>query len=124
MFTPQPARCAAVYILRYVAHDWPTGDVRKILKSLAGAAGPESKILLVDYVVQYTCRAQGRVAEVVPGAERPPPPAPLLQTAGYERGVLMDILVRRATDWLVDAGVALTAHPDDELVQRAGAHAG
>jgi hypothetical protein len=124
MFTPQPARGAAVYILRYVAHDWPTGDVRKILKTLAGAAGPESRILLVDYVVQYTCREQGRVAETVPGAERPPPPAPLLQTAGYERGVLMDILVRRAPGGLAGARAALTAHLDDELVQRARAHAG
>ncbi|KAG0702126.1 S-adenosyl-L-methionine-dependent methyltransferase [Suillus ampliporus] len=41
----------AVYIFRYVFHDWPEEDCVKILKNVRAVAGLQSKILIIDNVV-------------------------------------------------------------------------
>lgn len=52
-FEPQPveARNAAVYIMRYILHDWSDIYARKILKNIFDAMGRGSKLLVADAVM-------------------------------------------------------------------------
>jgi hypothetical protein len=93
-FEPQPVTNAAVFILRHVLHDWAAPDARKILKRLAEASAPSTRVLLIDHILPYSCAASVVLpTDHIPGAERPPLPAPLLMSAGRETALNMDIIV-------------------------------
>jgi hypothetical protein len=54
-FTPQPVQNAAVFLLRVITHDWPDEFVTRILLQLRHAATPQTKLILVDYVLPLAC---------------------------------------------------------------------
>jgi len=62
-FTPQPVKNAAVYSMRFIIHDWPDAESKKIMQTVRDAAGPSSKLILWENVVPYALRdtAQGNL---------------------------------------------------------------
>lgn len=67
-FTPQPpwpavlqadnrgqSASPAVFLLRVITHDWPDAYVTRILLQLRRAAGPDTRLLLADYVLPLAC---------------------------------------------------------------------
>ena len=56
-FEAQPALPSTpdVFLLRQVIHDWSDKYAIKILKQLRLAAGPHTKLLIIDCVVEYAC---------------------------------------------------------------------
>ncbi|KAJ7890328.1 O-methyltransferase [Mycena leptocephala] len=80
-FTAQPLKNAAVFLLRWIMHDWSDPFAVQILQHLREAATPETKLVTVDIILPYTCPDTG-VTTRIPGAAHPPPPAPLLPNLG------------------------------------------
>ncbi|KAI9712183.1 MAG: hypothetical protein M1828_001744 [Chrysothrix sp. TS-e1954] len=50
-FTSQPVLGADVYLLRMILHDWKNAEAIEILKQLAHAAQPHSRIVIMDMVL-------------------------------------------------------------------------
>ncbi|CEJ55408.1 hypothetical protein PMG11_01669 [Penicillium brasilianum] len=50
-FDPQPVQDADVYLLRMILHDWASADSVRILKHLAEALKPGSRIIIMDTVL-------------------------------------------------------------------------
>ena len=50
-FQPQPVKEAAVYLLRWILHDWSDTYAIRILRALIPALGRGSKILLHEYIL-------------------------------------------------------------------------
>jgi len=48
---PETSRGAAVYLLKYILHDWPDEDCRRILKPIVDAMGPDSRIVISDVIL-------------------------------------------------------------------------
>ncbi len=67
-FQPQPIQDAAVYFLRAVCHDWADPWAIKILKHLRSAGSPESKMILVEQILQPLCSAESVEKVDVEGA--------------------------------------------------------
>ncbi|OCH89739.1 S-adenosyl-L-methionine-dependent methyltransferase [Obba rivulosa] len=67
-FTEQPIKCAEVYIMRYILHDWPDAECIAILSQLRKSMGPSSRILSVDTMLNTTLGS--------PLVNRAPPPLP------------------------------------------------
>ncbi|KAJ6505395.1 O-methyltransferase [Mycena sanguinolenta] len=80
-FTAQPLQNAAVFLLRWIMHDWPDPSAVQILRHLREAAKPETKLVTVDIILPYTC-SDASVTNHIPGAGRPRAPAPLLANMG------------------------------------------
>ncbi|KAJ7447576.1 O-methyltransferase [Mycena galericulata] len=80
-FTPQPFTDISVFLLRWIMHDWTDASAVQILRHLREAATPETKLLTVDIILPYTC-PDASITEPIPGAARPPAPAPLLPNMG------------------------------------------
>ncbi|EIW63673.1 O-methyltransferase [Trametes versicolor FP-101664 SS1] len=86
----------AVFLARAVAHNWPDRDVKVLLSILRRAAGPHTKLLLVDNLLPYACvddkadigsTSQGAVRSLVPEG------SPLLPNLGRAsaNGYILDI---------------------------------
>ena len=50
-FEEQPVRGAAVYVLRWILHDWSDGYAIRILRALGPAMGEGSKVLICEAVL-------------------------------------------------------------------------
>ncbi|KAL3418584.1 O-methyltransferase [Phlyctema vagabunda] len=50
-FNPQPVKNAHVYYLRRIMHNWQDAEAQKILKNIAGAMAPDSRLLIGEMVV-------------------------------------------------------------------------
>ncbi|TFY82519.1 hypothetical protein EWM64_g1488 [Hericium alpestre] len=83
LFAPQPgvARNADLYILRQILHEWSDKYAAKILTQLRVAAGPQSKLLVIESVLLYACD-QPPEELAVKGTQALVPPAPLLPNLG------------------------------------------
>lgn len=76
-FKPQPVKNADVFVLRAIAHDWPTSHAIKILKRVREAAVPgKSKLLIMDSVPNYACRSMPEGVEEIVGIENLAPVVP------------------------------------------------
>lgn len=84
IFSPQPDayKNPAVFILRSILHDWSDAYATRILKHLRSAAGPETKLVVIDHVLPYSCPSDFGTEESVKGLNPPLPPAPLLANMG------------------------------------------
>lgn len=69
---PKSSRKPDVYLLRQIIHDWSDKYCVQLLKNLSAEAGPNTKLLIVDDVVDYSCNS----------GNEPGPPAPLLHNLG------------------------------------------
>ncbi|BGP42377.1 hypothetical protein JCM10449v2_006382 [Rhodotorula kratochvilovae] len=52
-FTPQPIAGAAVYVLRYIIHDWADERALAILAHLSAGAAPSSRLVLIEQTYAY-----------------------------------------------------------------------
>ena len=68
--------------MRYILHDWADSYCLKILEPLRKAAGPNTKLVVVDRIVPLACRDDTDVARRIPGAMLEPAPEPLLANYG------------------------------------------
>jgi len=80
-FTPQPIKNAAVFLMRYILHDWSDPYCIKILSHIRRSAGPDTKLVVIDAVLQYNCPSDGKWAHI-PGGEAEVAPAPLAPNWG------------------------------------------
>ncbi|KAJ7115333.1 O-methyltransferase [Mycena epipterygia] len=80
-FTAQPLKNVAVFLLRWIMHDWADPMAIQILRKLREAATPETKLVTVDIILPYTCH-DTCITDVIPGAARPLAPTPLLPNMG------------------------------------------
>ncbi|EKM51829.1 uncharacterized protein PHACADRAFT_199332 [Phanerochaete carnosa HHB-10118-sp] len=82
-YEPQPIRSPAVYYLKNVLHDWSDSRCTTILRHLRDSAGPDTKLVIHENVMEYACEGSSLT---VPGvsvssATKAYPP-PLLPNAG------------------------------------------
>ncbi|EJD51549.1 O-methyltransferase [Auricularia subglabra TFB-10046 SS5] len=84
-FNDQPARtdAPAVFLMRYIVHDWADSYARRILQKLRDAAGPGTKLVLVEEILAYACAMDGdSLTAAIPGARGAAAPKPLLPNLG------------------------------------------
>ncbi|TFY59084.1 hypothetical protein EVG20_g7915 [Dentipellis fragilis] len=83
-----------IFIIRQIMHDWSDLYSIRILKCLRDAAGPNTRLLVVDNVLSYAC-AQTSNEVAIKGAELPAAPAPLLPNFGTARSwpYVMDVMM-------------------------------
>ncbi|KAF9653559.1 S-adenosyl-L-methionine-dependent methyltransferase [Thelephora ganbajun] len=79
-FTPQPVQNAAVFLLRVITHDWPDEFVTRILLQLRHAATPQTRLILVDYVLPLAC--EDRTEDIGAIRTMAPPSSGLLPNLG------------------------------------------
>ncbi|KAI5119663.1 hypothetical protein M0805_007754 [Coniferiporia weirii] len=82
-FEAQPKLPATpdVFLMRTVLHDWSDKYSIKILRNLRAAAGAQTRLVLVDSIIDYACAAPNQVA-LTGASPAPAPPAPLLPNMG------------------------------------------
>ncbi|KAJ7982955.1 S-adenosyl-L-methionine-dependent methyltransferase, partial [Mycena polygramma] len=81
-FTPQPVKNADVFLLRYIAHNWPAAKLIPILRHLRDAALLTTQLVIVEKILPVAARDQGAEVNGIPGAARPVAQAPLLSNWG------------------------------------------
>ncbi|KAF8069262.1 S-adenosyl-L-methionine-dependent methyltransferase [Lyophyllum atratum] len=83
-FTPQSEpRSVSVFMLKQILHDWSDEYCVKILTQLRAAAGPATKLLLIENLIQYGCHdTSGDDKNGIPGSVPHEAPAPLLANYG------------------------------------------
>ncbi|KAF9003361.1 O-methyltransferase [Cyathus striatus] len=84
IFTSQPVKGAAVYLLRRVLHNYEKEAAAAILRHLRDAADQDSKLLIVEQITRYATvneAAENPHADV-PGVQLWRPPGPLLANLG------------------------------------------
>ncbi|KAJ7149189.1 O-methyltransferase [Mycena crocata] len=83
-FTPQSVKDAAIFILRYILHDWPDKTVGTILGHLRDAALPTTRLVVIEKIQPFASveEVSGSKANQIPGAARPTAPPPLLPNWG------------------------------------------
>lgn len=99
MFEAQPVADAAVYLLRFILHNWPDAYCVQILSRLRAVAQPNTRLIVMDQILDYLSRSEATTDLDVPGVSKPMAPPPLLPypdaVAGYGYG--MDMLVRASS---------------------------
>lgn len=81
----------SVFILRLIIHDWSDKYASKILMNLRAKAVPETKLLVLDSILDFACHnTSDDIAVGVKGAERRNPPSPLLANFGQANAMVYD----------------------------------
>lgn len=52
---------ADAYVISTILHDWPDEDARRILETVRAAAGPESRLILVEAIIGHPGQMAGTV---------------------------------------------------------------
>ncbi|KLO06094.1 S-adenosyl-L-methionine-dependent methyltransferase [Schizopora paradoxa] len=82
-FDSQPIANADVYMLKFIIHDWSNKYSEIILCRLREAAGPHSRLVIVDKVIPYICSPSESNDEFsIPGILKPDLPAPIVNMSG------------------------------------------
>lgn len=87
-FEPQPVKDAAVYMLRFILHDWSDDEARRILEHLRQAATPSTTLLILEQIVPYTSPVEDQVATTIPGAAAPKLPEVLQGNGGMATSIV------------------------------------
>ena len=79
-FDPQPPlpKTPDVFLLRMILHDWPDKYAIMLLKRLREAASENTKLVVIDTVLNYACESDGSSANPFVST----PPTPLLANMG------------------------------------------
>jgi len=87
-FEAQPVQGPSVFFLSQILHDWSDTYCLKILTHLREAAAPDTKLVLMERVLQHACSvpADGDACKVA-GAAHQDAPAPLLANFGIANGM-------------------------------------
>ncbi|KAK0205287.1 S-adenosyl-L-methionine-dependent methyltransferase [Desarmillaria ectypa] len=95
MFTPQPdlGNAVDVFVLRGILHDWANSYAAQILSHLRAAAGPQTKLVVIDIILEYPCFDPE--TKTIKGCEPRPVPEPLLANMGAANTVdySMDVMM-------------------------------
>ncbi|KAJ7616106.1 S-adenosyl-L-methionine-dependent methyltransferase [Roridomyces roridus] len=89
-FTAQNVKNASAFFMRYILHDWPDEDVRRILEQLRHAAEPHTVLVILDHILPFTFRDSS--FQYTLGNDAPEPLLPTYgaaNTMGYLEDVLM-----------------------------------
>jgi len=79
----QPIKNADVYILKLIVHDWSNKYAQIILQRLREAAGPHSRLIIMDKIIPYICPPSETLDEVsIPGFMKPDLPEPIVNMSG------------------------------------------
>ncbi|KAJ7208208.1 S-adenosyl-L-methionine-dependent methyltransferase [Mycena pura] len=85
-FTPQPIKDAAVFLLRWIVHNWPDDRVVEFLQHLRASAQPTTRLVVIENVLSVACppaaSSDAEAERAIPGAARPKAPEPLLPNWG------------------------------------------
>ncbi|KAJ6603387.1 O-methyltransferase, partial [Mycena vulgaris] len=81
LFTAQPVKNAAVFLLRYIIHDWDDAKSISILNNLRNAAAKTTKLVVLEKIVPVASSG-GEASHGIPGEDRPRAPHPLLGNWG------------------------------------------
>ena len=124
-FQPQPIKNAGVFFLRAVAHNWADGPFITMLKHLRSVATPDTRLVIVDWILPYACA--NTAAEDIPGTvTAKPAPAPLLPSYGYLNIMCFqhDVMVSSPTRLSIwpKLGCSRCSVADDGYRQCDGAH--
>lgn len=113
MFEEQPKRDVGVFLLRNILHDWSDDCSKKLLRGLRSSAQPTTKLIIVDHILPFACKA-GSIYSDVPGSDTldPNAPEPLLANLGIANlsGYLMDQMVCSATLLYIDGEIDISWH--------------
>lgn len=97
-FAPQPLENVSVFLLKQILHDWSDAYASTILAELRKVASKETKLLIIDNILSYTCHDSSLDDEpsAIAGAAGHDAPTPLLANFGAanETGYLVDMVVR------------------------------
>ncbi|TCD62062.1 hypothetical protein EIP91_007521 [Steccherinum ochraceum] len=98
-FGPQPVENAAVFLMRYILHDWSDPYCIKILSQLRASATPDTKLVVIDALLQNNCPSDGKWKHIR-GGEAEIAPAPLLPNFGIAKSdeAYVDILLMSVTN--------------------------
>ncbi|KLO13187.1 O-methyltransferase [Schizopora paradoxa] len=115
-FEPNPIKNPSVFFLKHITHDWSDLYVKKILEQLRDAAGPSTKLVVMDRIIPFACPIpEGHDVSKVPGLLNPSIPWPL-SVAGPDQlstktSILMTVLfnstertLQHAVDLYASAG--------------------
>ena len=116
-------------MLRFILHNWPDKYAIQILKNLRVKAGPETRLVVMEYLRETEGRDKDTIAPVAgadTGVEETlivggAPPKPLLPNLGHANVLTydFDITVRSCSLFLFLVMV-LTLAKDDDPIQRVG----
>ncbi|KIY46447.1 S-adenosyl-L-methionine-dependent methyltransferase [Fistulina hepatica ATCC 64428] len=83
-FQPFPDNLKApdVFLVRMILHDWADPHSITILSHMRAAAGPKTKLIVVDHVLRYPCEAPSSIKDIKGYSDTAPVPAPLLRNMG------------------------------------------
>lgn len=93
-FTPNPIKNPSVFLLKHITHDWSDPYVKKILKQLRDAAGPSTKLVVMDRIIPFACPIpEGHNVAKIPGLLNPQVPWPLSVAGPDQLSTKTSILV-------------------------------
>ena len=103
--SPQPAFPARpdIFLLRYILHDQSDKYATILLRHLRDAAKDTTKLIIIDFVVDYACPIPEGLEYSIPGDPAPVAPPPLLPNFGVAgaQPYDMDMVVRYAYSLLL-----------------------
>ncbi|KAJ3796800.1 S-adenosyl-L-methionine-dependent methyltransferase [Lentinula aff. detonsa] len=115
-FKGQPVKDAAVFLIRYILHDWSDRDARTILQQLRTAATKATKLVVIDTLVPFACQSSPDMFGDTMSSDKQGP-YPLLSNYGLAGNFphLMDIQMMTVLD-----GQERTATHMESLLGSAG----
>ena len=105
-----------------ITHDWPTPYVHQIMRHLRDVAVPNTRLVIVEFVIPYAGCATGGLSHI-PGADVDPVPEPLIPnliTNWYATNLSLQVCER-----LLSKNECLTramVDADDDRFKLSGAH--
>lgn len=97
-FKPNPIKNPSVFLLKHITHDWSDAYVKKILKQLRDAAGPSTKLVVMDRIIPFACPIpEGHDVAKIPGLLNPQVPWPLSVAGPDQLSTKTSILVSGIT---------------------------